>query len=114
MPRRQATKGVKPPLPNAKRRRDELEDEDSYPDTDNSLSSDASQEDTSQDGLSEEEALEDDEGDADAPRIVQWDDDDDLEYEEALKESTKKPTSDLVSETKCLCYPFLISPHRQT
>jgi len=71
---------------------------------------------SSQDGLldgSEEDGSEEDDDDADAPRIVQWEDDDELLYnqvEEPLK-STAAP-SDLVNYFVVVKSPPLTPPHQ--
>ena len=89
-----------PSKPAPKRSREEFEDDDSS----QGGSVNEFEEGSSQDGLSDdedfgsEEEFEEEDADPDAPRLVQWDDDDELDYEQTAKpeKAVKGKASDLV------------------
>jgi ribosomal RNA-processing protein 36 len=103
--RKTANAAATPPVfskPAPKRSREEFEDEDSGDSSQGSVNE--FEEGSSQDGLSydeefgSEEEFEEEDADPDAPRLVQWDDDDELDYEQTAKpeKAVKAKGSDLV------------------
>lgn len=116
MVRRRKTPGAAasasvPSKPTPKRTREEFEDEESEHSSSEG-SANEFQQGSSQDGLSDDEdfetdeELEEEDADPDAPRLIQWDDDDELDYEQAAEpaKAVRAKASDLVRRE---AYPLL-------